>query len=298
MSLGNQQDATKVAIPVPDIEMAPVLERIPAPAPVQKLDDPFLVGFDDRYDAENPKQWATSRKWAVTDVISATGFNRIMVSTIMAPALPAIAAELDMSTTESVMSMSIYLLATAFGPLVIGPLSEIYGRQRILHASNIWFLVWNIACGFANTKGLLIAARFMAGFGASAVYALGAGVLGDVWSVEQRGKSLGIYLLIPLLGSAVGELYPFIVSTFGILTRSKVPSSAASSAIAPLGAGCFGAPVSFSLSCASSPYPSSGKHTRRSSSDAERANCGRRPATSGIKPQTNVYTATSHPCPT
>jgi len=82
------------------------------------------------------------------------------------------------------MALSIYLLATAFGPLVIGPLSEIYGGKKILHLSNIWFLIWNITCGFANTKELLIAARFLAGFGASSIYALAGGVLGDVWCPE------------------------------------------------------------------------------------------------------------------
>jgi MFS family permease len=145
------------------------------------------------------------KKWTVTDVLSATGFNRIMVSTIMAPALSTIALELDMNSAESVMALSIYLLATAFGPLLIGPLSEIYGRAPILHFSNVWFLVWNIVCGFAKTKGTLIAARFLAGFGASAIYALAGGVLGDIWRPEQRGKSLGVYLLIPLLGAAIGK---------------------------------------------------------------------------------------------
>jgi hypothetical protein len=93
--------------------------------------DPHLVTFCEPFDAENPQTWPSNRKWAVTNVLSATGFNRIMVSTIMAPALPALAAELGMSTTESVMSLSIYVLATALGPLVIGPLSEMYGRQVV-----------------------------------------------------------------------------------------------------------------------------------------------------------------------
>lgn len=170
-----------------------------------KESDPFLVTFTQPYDAENPLDWSTSRKWMVTDVLSATGFNRIMVSTIMAPALSTIASDLKMSDTESAMSLSIYLLATAFGPLFIGPLSEIYGRRVILHTSNVWFLVWNVVCGFATTKGTLIAARFLAGFGASAIYALAGGVLGDIWRPEQRGSSLGVYLLIPLLGAAVGK---------------------------------------------------------------------------------------------
>jgi multidrug resistance protein len=168
--------------------------------------DPFLVTFDAPYDPENPKDWPVSKKWAVTGVLSATGLNRIMVSTIMAPALSSIASDLNMTTIESVMSMSVYLLATAFGPLIIGPLSEVYGRKPVLHTTNVWFLIWNVVCGFSNTKGLLLASRLLAGFGASAIYALGGGVLGDVWRPEQRGRSLGLYSLIPLLGAAIGPI--------------------------------------------------------------------------------------------
>ncbi|KAI8653869.1 hypothetical protein LRP88_00392 [Fusarium phalaenopsidis] len=181
----------------------PAGTELTAMSPVQP--DPYLVAFDDQ-DSENPKNWPERRKWTVTNVLSVTGFNRILVSTVMAPALSLIAVDLEMNSTEAMMALSIYLLATAFGPLVIGPLSEVYGRQVILHASNIWFLVWNIACGFASSKELLIAARFLAGFGASAIYALGGGVLGDIWRPEERGRSLGWFLLVPLLGAAVGPI--------------------------------------------------------------------------------------------
>lgn len=208
MSPNNQQSSRLDTSLVPDIELAilPNDSQIRSSIPAAKLSDPYLVAFTIP-DPRNPKDWPTRTKWAVTDVLSATGFNRIMVSTIMAPALTTIAVELHMSHIESVMALSIYLLATAFGPLVIGPLSEVYGREKILHASNIWFLIWNVVCGFANTKEVLIAARFLAGFGASSIYALAGGVLGDVWRPEQRGKSMGVYMLIPLLGAAVGEYF-------------------------------------------------------------------------------------------
>lgn len=169
-------------------------------------DESFLVSFKEPRDPTNPKNWPTKRKWMVTSVLSVTGFNRIMVSTIMAPALSEIAIELSMNETTSVMALSVYLLATAFGPLLIGPLSEIYGRKPVLHGTNIWFLVWNIVCGFANSKSVLITARLFAGLGASAIYTLGGGVLGDVWKPEERGRSLGLYQLIPLLGAAIGPI--------------------------------------------------------------------------------------------
>lgn len=102
-----------------DVELAQISSH------PSKTENPFLVAFAEPFDADNPKDWRTGRKWAVTDVLSATGFNRIMVSTIMAPALGTIAKEFNMNSTESAMALSIYLLATAFGPLVIGPLSEV-----------------------------------------------------------------------------------------------------------------------------------------------------------------------------
>ncbi|KAH6693946.1 major facilitator superfamily domain-containing protein [Plectosphaerella plurivora] len=196
-------ESPTVSPPKTDIELGP----LPSTPKSNDASQPSLiVTFAEPHDVENPMQWPDRQKWAVTNVLSATGFNRIMVSTIMAPALHLIAADLDMNPTEAAMSLSIYLLATAVGPLVIGPLSEMYGRRIVLHTSNVWFLIWNIVCGFATTKGTLIAARLFAGLGASSIYALAGGVLTDVWSPEQRGKSLGVYLAFPLVAVAVGPI--------------------------------------------------------------------------------------------
>jgi MFS family permease len=125
---------------------------------------------------------------------------------MMAPGIDVIAKDLNMTTTQSTLALSVYLLATAFAPLIIGPLSEVYGRKPLFHITNVFFLAWNLICGFANSKGLLISARFLAGAGASAVYSLAYGVLGDVWSKEQRGKSLSMYLFVPLTGVAIGPI--------------------------------------------------------------------------------------------
>lgn len=168
--------------------------------------DRFELTFDGPTDSTNPLNWPKRTKWTVTLVLAIIFFNNIMVSTIVAPAITSISDELHMTSMEPYMAYSIYALATAVGPLLIGPLSEIYGRRPVLHASNMWFLGWNIVCGFAHSKGLLIASRFLAGIGASAIFALSGGVLGDIWTPEDRGRSLGVYLLLPLLAPAVGPI--------------------------------------------------------------------------------------------
>ena len=130
------------------------------------------MSWEGPQDTQNPKNFSAGRKWSITLTLSAIGFMTIMTSTIMAPALIQIGDELHMNSVEQQMSLSVYVLAIAFGPLIIGPFSEVYGRLPVIHAFNLWFLLWNIVCGFANTKGLLIAARLLAGFGGSLDYAV------------------------------------------------------------------------------------------------------------------------------
>jgi hypothetical protein len=158
-------------------------KELEAKRPPSSSEDSFLVRFSTSK-CVGLKDWPAIKKWTVTGVLSATGCTRIMVSTIMAPALNTIAHDLRMNNTEAVMAMSVYLLATAFGPLIISPISEVYARTPILYATSIWFLIWNIVCGFSYNKGTLITARVFAGFGASAIYSLGGGVLRDVWRPE------------------------------------------------------------------------------------------------------------------
>ena len=62
-----------------------------------------------------------------------------------------------------------------------GPLSEVYGRVRVVQLSNAFFLAWNIGCGFAQNSGQMMAFRFLSGLGGSAPLAIGGGVLSDVW---------------------------------------------------------------------------------------------------------------------
>ena len=125
---------------------------------------------------------------------------------MVAPALVKVAADLGITQEfESQLVLSIFILGYAVGPLLFGPLSEEYGRVPVLQLSNIFFLAWNLGCGFAQTKGQMLAFRFLSGLGGSAPLAVGGGVLSDCFYAEERGKSIAIYGLAPLLGPAVGK---------------------------------------------------------------------------------------------
>jgi multidrug resistance protein len=169
--------------------------------------DPTLVDWESADDTENPKNWSMKRKWAATFVVSAFTFISPVSSSMVAPALGKVSEDFGITNqVESALVLSIFVLAYAVGPLFLGPLSEVYGRAKVIQLSNLFFLVWNISCGFAQTKGQMMAFRFLSGLGGSAPLAIGGGVLSDVWTADQRGKAISIYSLMPLLGPAVGPI--------------------------------------------------------------------------------------------
>lgn len=126
---------------------------------------------------------------------------------MVAPAITSIAKELNITNEiEQFLTLSVFILAYAIAPLFLGPLSETYGRVIVLQLSNLVYLVFNLACGFAQTKSQLIAFRFLSGCGGSAPLAVSGGVLGDLFHAEQRGLAMSLYSLAPMLGPAVGPI--------------------------------------------------------------------------------------------
>ncbi|KDR79428.1 hypothetical protein GALMADRAFT_117698 [Galerina marginata CBS 339.88] len=170
-------------------------------------DNVLWVDWDGPKDPLNPKNWSYRRKWAATIVVSSFTFISPVSSSMVAPATEQIAEQFGITSPILIaMTTSVFVLGYAFGPLILGPLSEIYGRSRVIQFSNLFYLAWNIACGFAKNRSQLIAFRFLAGLGGSAPLSVGGGVLGDLWHPEERGRAIAIYSLAPLLGPVAGPV--------------------------------------------------------------------------------------------
>ncbi|KIM73432.1 hypothetical protein PILCRDRAFT_829167 [Piloderma croceum F 1598] len=167
----------------------------------------LLVDWEGPDDPENPKNWPMRRKWMAAFIVSSFTFISPVSSSMVAPATDTIAQEFHITSTVLIaMTTSIFVLAYAIGPLFLGPLSEIYGRSKVLQLANLWYLAWNLGCGFAQNKDQLIAFRFLAGLGGSAPLSIGGGVLGDCFRPEERGQAIAIYSLAPLLGPVIGPV--------------------------------------------------------------------------------------------
>jgi MFS family permease len=75
----------------------------------------------------------------------------------------------------------------------------------VVHLYNLLFIIFTLVSGFSNTVAQIVVFRFLAGASVASI-ALNPSIIGDLFSIEQRGSAIAIMSLIPILGTAVGPI--------------------------------------------------------------------------------------------
>ena len=126
-------------------------------------------------------------------------------ATIVSTAMPQIAAQLgDLHLYSWVFSS--FLLAQTATTVVFGKLADVFGRKPVLLAGIAIFLVGTVLCGFAGSMASLIAYRLVQGVGAGAIQPVGLTVVGDLYSIQERGKIQGYLASVWGVSSVIGPL--------------------------------------------------------------------------------------------
>ena len=107
--------------------------------------------------------------------------------TVVIPAVPAIAGDLNAFGHLSWIVTAYLLTSTAATP-IIGKLSDIYGRRALLIPSLLLFIAASMACGFAQTLPQLIVARAVQGLGGAGLFAMAQAAIADVVAPRERGR--------------------------------------------------------------------------------------------------------------
>ena len=90
-----------------------------------------------------------------------------MTTSVVAPALPQMATDLNLSASKAQLAFSIFVLGQAFGPFVIAPMSEVFGRKPVWIVCVVFFIFWNSICPVGKSQAVLIIGRFLSGAGGS-----------------------------------------------------------------------------------------------------------------------------------
>jgi MFS family permease len=150
----------------------------------------------------------THRTLVLVSVIAAN-FMIAIEATIVSTAMPQIAAQLGGLALYSWVFAAFLLTQTAT-TVVFGKLSDLRGRKVVMLSGILIFLVGSLLCGFAWSMPSLIVFRLLQGVGAGAVQPTAMTIVGDLYSVHERGKIQGwlasVWALSAVLGPLVGSL--------------------------------------------------------------------------------------------
>lgn len=119
-----------------------------------------------------------------------------MASSLVAPGINLTMKDLhEPSQVIGSFMVTIYLLGFVIGPLILAPLSEIYGRYPVVVLGN-WFLcVWLLGCALSPTIAGVIVMRVLAGIGGSAAMVIAPAVVADVYPIERRASATATIIL-------------------------------------------------------------------------------------------------------
>lgn len=114
-------------------------------------------------------------------------FLSALDQTVVVPAVPAIAADLN-GFGQLAWIVSAYLLTSTAATPIYGKLSDIYGRRALLMPAIVLFAIASALCALAQTLPQLIAARALQGLGGAGLMAMAQAVIADVVAPRERGR--------------------------------------------------------------------------------------------------------------
>ena len=127
--------------------------------------------------------------------------DRNLAAVMFAPGAPELCKEFGITdTVVASLTVSIYIFGFAIGPLIIAPLSEIYGRLIIYHICNVAYIGFTIGCALSTNTAMFLVFRLLCGCAASSPMAIGGGTIADLHVPAERGKAIAIFGIGPLLG--------------------------------------------------------------------------------------------------
>jgi EmrB/QacA subfamily drug resistance transporter len=147
----------------------------------------------------------TTHRTLVFSALLLAMFMSAIEGTIVATAMPSIAAELGGFSLYAWVFSS-FLLMQAVAIPIFGKLSDLVGRKPVFIGGVVVFLAGSLACGFAQTMGMLVAMRFLQGLGAGAVQPITTTLAADLYPLEERGRIQGWISGLWGIASIVGPL--------------------------------------------------------------------------------------------
>src|SRR3954449_7330565 len=148
----------------------------------------------------------------VLAMLSATG---TLATNILLPSLPQMAVSLKVSTAAVTSAITVFLAVFALGQLVVGPISDRYGRRWPVLIGFAVFFAGSVWCGLATDLPGLLTGRVIQAAGACATSVLSRAIARDMFSDAALARAMALIMIAmaaapgfsPLLGGALDHYF-------------------------------------------------------------------------------------------
>ena len=154
-------------------------------------------------------------RWLALYVLCAGALMIVIDVTIVNVALPSIQTDLRFSQSDLAWVVNAYLIAFGGLLLLAGRVGDLIGQRRVFLLGLTIFTAASLLCAVAQSKGLLIGARFVQGVGGALSSAVILGMIVTLFpEPREQAKAIGIYGFIASAGGSIGLL------AGGVLTQT------------------------------------------------------------------------------
>lgn len=135
-----------------------------------------------------------------------TAFGPLSIDLYL-PSLPAIAADLEASESAIQLTIGVFLGGVSAGMLLYGPLSDRFGRRRLLLGGILLYVLASLGCAMAANAQQLTGLRLVQALGAAAATVLARTIVRDVFAASQAARTLSLMHLVTMVATLIAPVF-------------------------------------------------------------------------------------------
>jgi len=132
---------------------------------------------------------------------------------LLVPALPRLAMVFGRDISLAQMTVSLYMVGIACSQIIMGPLSDKFGRRPVLLAGLALMVAASVASIFAQNLPQLIAARFLQALGGAAGMVISRAIIRDLYVRDRIGSMISLVIAVMMIAQMLSPLTGGLIET-------------------------------------------------------------------------------------
>src|ERR1700709_1223798 len=132
---------------------------------------------------------------------------------LLVPALPVLATTFGRDISIAQMTVSLYMVGIACSQIIMGPLSDKFGRRPVLLAGLGLMIAASLSCIFAETLPQLIVARFFQALGGATGMVVSRAIIRDLYSRERISSMISLVIAVMMIAQMLSPLTGGLLET-------------------------------------------------------------------------------------